>query len=119
VRRFILLFTDAQATSAQMTTDVPSRKDWRWTCSQPKYYPSSTGAAKAVGRVIQSLNGSLQVCQCVNFLQLTRSVVDLTVKVAKRELLTKKLWQFEKAETTIERYFRDTLRFVCISGFYF
>jgi glyceraldehyde 3-phosphate dehydrogenase len=46
-------------TSTQMTTDGPSRKDWERAASV-NIIPSSTGAAKAVGKVIPELDGKLR-----------------------------------------------------------
>jgi glyceraldehyde 3-phosphate dehydrogenase len=48
-----LMTTVHATTSTQMTTDGPSKKRLeRWTCCFCQYIPSSTGAAKAVGKVI-------------------------------------------------------------------
>ena len=78
-----LMTTVHATTSTQMTADGPSRKDWRGgRAASINIIPSSTGAAKAVGKVIPDLNGKLTG---MSFRVPTAdvSVVDLTVKVAK------------------------------------
>lgn len=78
------LMTTVHATTAtQKTVDGPSAKDWRGGRSAlNNIIPSSTGAAKAVGKVIPSLNGKLTG---MSFRVPTPdvSVVDLTVKLDK------------------------------------
>lgn len=78
-----LMTTVHAATATQKTVDGPSLKDWRGgRAALNNIIPSSTGAAKAVGKVIPSLNGKLTG---MSFRVPTAdvSVVDLTVRLEK------------------------------------
>ena len=78
------LMTTIHATTAtQLTVDGPSKKDFRGGRSALlNIIPSSTGAAKAVGKVIPELNGKL-TGMSMRVPTADVSVVDLTVKLAK------------------------------------
>jgi len=78
-----LMTTIHSYTATQKTVDGPSAKDWRGgrTAAQ-NIIPSSTGAAKAVGKVIPDLNGKL-TGMSMRVPTSNVSVVDLTVRIEK------------------------------------
>lgn len=78
------LMTTIHATTAtQLTVDGPSKKDFRGgRAALLNIIPASTGAAKAVGKVIPELNGKL-TGMSMRVPVADVSVVDLTVKLAK------------------------------------
>jgi len=80
-----LMTTVHAMTATQLTVDGPSRggKDWRGgRCASENIIPSSTGAAKAVGKVLPVLNGKL-TGMAFRVPTPDVSVVDLTVRLTK------------------------------------
>jgi glyceraldehyde 3-phosphate dehydrogenase len=78
-----LMTTCHAVTATQKTVDGPSAKDWRGGRGGfSNIIPSSTGAAKAVGKVIPDLNGKL-TGMSLRVPVADVSVVDLTCKLAK------------------------------------
>ena len=68
-------------TATQLTVDGPSHKDWRGgRATSANIIPSSTGAAKAVGKVLPELQGKL-TGMSIRVPVVDVSVVDLTVKL--------------------------------------
>jgi glyceraldehyde 3-phosphate dehydrogenase len=82
VRRGLMTTVHA-ATATQKTVDGPSNKDWRGGRGiLENIIPSSTGAAKAVGKVLPELNGKL-TGMSLRVPTSDVSVVDLTVELNK------------------------------------
>ena len=78
-----LMTTVHAATATQKTVDGPSKKDWRGGRGiLENIIPSSTGAAKAVGKVLPELNGEL-TGMSLRVPTSDVSFVDLTVELAK------------------------------------
>ncbi|MDE6007503.1 MAG: type I glyceraldehyde-3-phosphate dehydrogenase [Muribaculaceae bacterium] len=78
-----LMTTVHSTTATQKTVDGPSMKDWRGgRAASANIIPSSTGAAKAVGKVIPDLNGKLTGIS-MRVPTLDVSVVDLTCNLEK------------------------------------
>merc|ERR1719346_700184 len=80
-----LMTTVHALTATQLTVDGPSRggKDWRGgRAASQNIIPSSTGAAKAVGKVIPAVNGRL-TGMAFRVPTPDVSVVDLTCKLSK------------------------------------
>merc|ERR1712000_421800 len=78
-----LMTTVHSYTATQKTVDGPSGKDWRGgSGAAQNIIPPSTGAAKAVGKVIPDLNGKL-TGMSMRVPTANVSVVDLTVRLEK------------------------------------
>merc|ERR1712176_327114 len=78
-----LMTTVHAVTATQKTVDGPSQKDWRGgRAACYNIIPSSTGAAKAVGKVIPELNGKL-TGMAFRVPTANVSVVDLTARIEK------------------------------------
>lgn len=76
-----LMTTVHSTTATQKTVDGSSKKDWRGgRAAAANIIPSSTGAAKAVGKVIPELNGKL-TGMAFRVPTIDSSVVDLTVNL--------------------------------------
>ena len=92
-----LMTTVHAATATQKTVDGPSRKDWRGGSGiLENIIPSSTGAAKAVGKVLPVLNGKL-TGMAFRVPTSDVSVVDLTVVLEKEATMAEICAAMKKA----------------------
>ena len=98
-----LMTTIHSYTATQKTVDGPSAKDWRGgrTAAQ-NIIPSSTGAAKAVGKVIPSLNGKL-TGMSMRVPTSNVSVVDLTCRLDKSV-------SYEQIKATVKKASENELK---------
>jgi len=98
-----LMTTVHAMTINQLTVDGPSKggKDWRaGRAASASIIPSTTGAAKAVGKVIKDLNGKL-TGMAFRVPTTNVSVVDLTVRLntdTKYEDICKKMLEYSEGE---------------------
>ena len=95
------LMTTIHATTAtQLTVDGPSKRDYRGgRAALLNIIPASTGAAKAVGKIIPELNGKL-TGMSMRVPTADVSVVDLTVKLAKETSYDEIMSVLKKASET-------------------
>ena len=98
-----IMSTVHAATATQKTVDSPSMKDWRsGRGSIQNIIPASTGAAKAVGRVLPLMKGRL-TGMAYRVPTANVSVVDLTVNL-KSETSYKEICHVMKEESISKRY---------------
>ncbi|WP_298547744.1 type I glyceraldehyde-3-phosphate dehydrogenase [uncultured Aquimarina sp.] len=98
-----LMTTVHAATATQAVVDAPSKKDFRGGRSAlNNIIPSSTGAAKAVGKVIPELNGKL-TGMAFRVPTADVSVVDLTVK-------TKKSVSYDELKAVVKKASENELK---------
>ncbi len=98
-----LMTTVHAATATQAVVDAPSKKDFRGGRSALlNIIPSSTGAAKAVGKVIPELNGKL-TGMAFRVPTADVSVVDLTVR-------TKKSTSFDEVKAVLKKASENELK---------
>jgi len=113
------LMTTVHATTAtQKTVDGPSMKDWRGgRGAGANIIPSSTGAAKAVGKVLPHLNGKI-TGMAFRVPTADVSVVDLTCRLQKPAEYSEIMAALKKAsETTMVGYLGYTEDAVVSSDF--
>lgn len=95
-----LMTTIHAATASQLTVDGPSKKDYRAGRSAlNNIIPASTGAAKAVGKVIPELKGKLTGLS-MRVPVADVSVVDLTVKLKRETSYAEIMSVFKNASET-------------------
>jgi len=100
-----LMTTVHAMTATQLTVDGPSRggKDWRGgRCASQNIIPSSTGAAKAVGKVLPAVNGKL-TGMAFRVPTPDVSVVDLTCRLEKPA-------KYEEIVAAIKEYAADSMK---------
>ncbi|MFH5834600.1 type I glyceraldehyde-3-phosphate dehydrogenase [Proteiniclasticum sp. C24MP] len=98
-----LMTTVHSTTATQKTVDGPSKKDWRGgRAASANIIPSSTGAAKAVGKVIPELNGKL-TGMSFRVPTINVSVVDLTVRLEKAAT-------YEEIKTAVKKASENELK---------
>lgn len=96
-----LMTTVHAMTANQLSVDGPSRggKDWRaGRCASANIIPASTGAAKAVGKVLPHMNGKL-TGMAFRVPTADVSVVDLTCRLKKDATMDSILAAIKKAST--------------------
>ncbi|MCJ1234281.1 alpha-1,4-glucan branching enzyme [Varicellaria rhodocarpa] len=111
-----LMTTIHSYTATQKTVDGPSAKDWRGgrTAAQ-NIIPSSTGAAKAVGKVIPELNGKL-TGMSMRVPTSNVSVVDLTCRLEKSVSYDQIKEAIKKASEGILAYTEDDIVSTDLNG---
>ncbi|MGN1330378.1 MAG: type I glyceraldehyde-3-phosphate dehydrogenase [Clostridia bacterium] len=104
-----LMTTVHSTTATQKTVDGASKKDWRGgRAAAANIIPSSTGAAKAVGKVIPELNGKL-TGMAFRVPTVDVSVVDLTCNLEKPATMEEICAAMKKAS---ENEFKGIIEYV-------